>query len=198
MRPRSRPYNLSRPLLDPRPPSPSSGCYAVVGLPLSSSSWWMPPSAAAAAMRRMTAAAGGLPSATASHRRGRSRATPWGRSRAVPLATTTPCHVVPWRRPPPRAVLWNAVGHHLARHPYAREREGGPALLLCTPMVLVGEDRAEERRRLACPGRERKEKEEKPCPLGKAWNLFVRGRDKDGSVGEIRLKLCLSFIGERG
>jgi hypothetical protein len=103
-----------------------------------------------------------VPSATASHRRGRSRATPWGRSRAVPLATTTPCHVVPCRRPPPRAVLCNAVGHHLARHPYAREREGGPALLLCTPMALVGEDRAEkEGRRLACPGRERKEKEEK-------------------------------------
>jgi hypothetical protein len=146
----------------------------------------MPPSAAAAAMRRMTAAAGGLPSATASHRRGRSRATPWGRSRAVPLATTTPCHVVPWRRPPPRAVLWNAVGHHLARHPYAREREGGPALLLCTPMVLVGEDRAEERRRLACPGRERKEKEEKKWR--KKRNHVHWGKHGIFScVGEIRM-----------
>jgi hypothetical protein len=47
--------------------------------------------------------------------------------------------------------------------------------------------------------KKRKNKERRETmSMGKAWNLFVRARDKDGSVGEIRLKLCLSFIGERG
>jgi hypothetical protein len=43
MRPRSRPYNLSPPLLDPYPLPSMSAIDAFVGLPLSSTSWSMPP-----------------------------------------------------------------------------------------------------------------------------------------------------------